>query len=79
MRPVIWIVREGFTAGDSYRAALFGAFTSRKFAIAMKKKILAEVPCLFLNVEVIGLQIGQRHHGGVAMLQAPEPEGEDNA
>lgn len=81
MRPVIYIVREKFIADQAqgYRAAIFGAFTSKKFALVLKKKILAEVPCIFSEVEIVGLQIGQRHQWGVAMNKALPSEGEEDA
>ncbi len=66
------MVREKFVEGEKYRAALFGAFTSKKFALALKKKVLAEVPCIFTNVEIVGLNIGQRHEYGTAMTAGEE-------
>ena len=69
MRPVIYLVRERLIEGEPYRAALFGAFTSKKFALNLKKKILAEVPNIFHNVEIVAMNIGERREFGVHMTE----------
>lgn len=69
MRPTIYIVRERFIEGEPYRAAIFGVFNSKKFAVALRKKILAEVPAIFHNVEIVSMNLGYRHEFGVHMTE----------
>ncbi len=74
MRPVIQIVREKFIEGEPYKAALFGAFTSRKLAVALRKKIAAAVPVVFPNVEIVQLNLGHRHEDGLFMTEPAKGE-----